>query len=266
MKLKLIASILTINLLSFACNRVSEKDITIIDNLVLGKKNLDFIEQYDSLKIPHKTFFAGHVFTSIDELGTSKIIRAYSDKFNLLPQRNIKQYGIYFQRSNEGSDYIVELDVMLGFEGNATLFEEGRMIDVTKETGINSFIQANRKDLIDKIESLLIKKYGKPDEVLVENIPFYSIKNNLLSPHNTEYSYKTELLVWNTDYLVISFFKGLETNSYFSEEGNSMIMFDKSQRNEELISNGIQFNEYPYISYRLNDKTIKKLKLDEIDL
>ncbi|MTG99447.1 hypothetical protein GJV76_15205 [Myroides sp. BIT-d1] len=264
MKLKLIISICTISTLFFACNNVSEKDITVIDELVLGKSNKEFIQQYDTLKIPYTKFLTTSILSNLEEFDQNTIVKAYTKEFNqLLGNSSIEHYGLYNQQAFDGTSNIVQLNVFLGFVSNTLIFNpSGGLVDATKETGIKTFNQALHKDLVVKIEKMLIQKYGEPDKIIKENINFYYYDKNQTKTHNTWNDYNTEQLVWNTNNLEISYFKGINTDSYFNEKFNYMIMIDKSPRKEKLQENDIQVYEYPYISYRLNEKTIKKLKLD----
>ena len=267
MKTKYLIFLFIASCITVSCTEIKEKNLTVIDNLVLGKKYTEFINQYDSLNIPYTKFYIGFPYLEADDILSNQMTIGYTKNFNLLPSVVGEQhYGIYNPHKYEGTDNIVELNVLLGHTTNAwTLSPSGKTIDITKETNVKSFTQCIREDLLDKIEAMLIKKYGEPDNIYHTDITFYYIDKKQTKKHTIRDDYNSKLLVWNTKNLEISFFKGIKTDSSFSKENGYFVAIDKKQKEEgtELPLDHIQAYEYSYLLYRLNDKTITSLELDK---
>lgn len=267
MKLRLI--MLLVFIVS-SCNTISQESLTIIDNLTLGQSHQDFKQQYRTNKIPKAEFYIaqGRPFESLEELNANKVYQDYTKAFDMNPMNNIHHFGLYIPNQFEGTNNIVGLDIYLGFTFNAWIVNfppNGEIINmnVTEMTGISSFNQVVKEDLLDKIEKMLIQKYGEPTQIDTDNISFYSLFNNQLNPHNTRENLRGKLLKWETKTMDIHFFRGIETTSTYNLNTGYSIAFDKYDKKETQLNSGDVFaREFPYISYKLNQTTIEKLKLN----
>ena len=269
--MKKIATILFATLL-MACNNVEKEDLTIIDNIQLAVNADSLNKQFYKNKILQKALYTKTFFEDVEELDQNKIFFQLSTLFDFPDFKNqyINHYGAYLPTAQEGTDNIIGLNILLGHGGNASLLNNKYgVIDITKETNLQAFNQTMRTDLINKIEKMLIEKYGNPIKTVTENsIQYFVIEGKKVPEYGTNKDFKGEALLWETKNLNIILFKGIPNyNAFYNTEIDGYsFLFEDNSKTKKVGKGDILCNSYPYISYQLKKETIKKLKLDEVNL
>lgn len=269
MKIKFIIHTLTVFAL-IACNKIQDKDITIIDNIKLGVKkdslDMQFLKKYMLLQGNYTKVF----FDNYDEIENNKIYSRLSKAFDFQEyiSSNIHHYGFYLPTVDDANN-VIGIDVLLGHTSHATLIDKNYgLIDITNETQLNAFDQNVREDLINKIESLLKEKYGTPKKTIKgKGIKNYVIQGKNVNTFETGNNMLGESIVWETEYLNITYFKGIPSKYVFYDKNINSYIYNFSPQEISKISNDeIVCNSYAYISYYLKEKAIKELKLEKINL
>lgn len=255
-----------------SCNRISSKDITIIDGVKLGTSQEELYSQCDSLKVEQKLFYTKIMFSGSDEIGESKIKAYVTDVFNTSEYRTqlTQHYGIYYPITLTGTKNIIGLNILLVHTSPASLFTNRGYTNLTKETNIPGISQDISYNQVDDIASMLSKKYGNPSDTLkFEFLRFYAIEGNQIREYHADSTNIGEMIIWKTKFLDISFFKGIDspTNTFNSKEHTYMIYFDNNPFRKIDFDKGERpCYSYSYISYKLNDVAIKKMELDKAKL
>lgn len=268
--------LISILLFIIACD-TERKNLKAIDDIELGMTEKEFKSQLDSLNIPKKGFITKVLITSNDEYVNNLLHANYTKLFNSSPFNNgeYNHWGILVPEKYDGTDNIVQLNVLL--------VHAGRLMALGKN-GIKSFSENDkdifgeaceqyvRTDFIDYVGDLYIKNYGNPkDSTSVTEYPYYWIKGENKKEYQTDGTYNGDLLEWETDALIIKFFKGIKVSDVYYDKLLQGYIFplteNKNSQNEfEENEDRVQVTKFAYISYRIKDDIIHNLKLDKMSL
>jgi hypothetical protein len=253
------------------CNNIPDEDITIIDNIVLGKPSTNFNKQMDSLLLPHQPFMTKTFFYNYDEIldNYNYINMYYSNIFNFSDERSDhnEHYGLFYPITLTGTNNNMGLIVLLGHTRKPYLSSDvEKNANLTTEKNI---VQDVNENVIDKIEKLYISKYGKPyTDYKSEYNLLYVIENNDIKKYTDTTRVGREIM-WKTEYMNISLFTGLDSydctydkeKRYYTETiwtyGKRIVA------KKNLAANEMPSYSFAYIKYELNDLAIEKLKLDK---
>ncbi len=252
------------------CNNIPDEDITIIDNIVLGKPMTNFNKQMDSLAIPHQSFITKTFINNYDDIldKYNHINMYYSNILNFSEERSYHNdhFGLYYPITLTGTNNNIGLIVLLGHTRKPYLSS-----DLEKNANFvteKNIVQDVNENVIEKIEKLYISKYGKPfsDNKSEYNL-LYIIENNEIKKYSDTTRVGREIL-WKTEYMNISLFTGLDSYdcTYNKEERyytETVLSFGKRiVAKKNLEANEMPSYSFAYIKYELNDLAIEKLKLD----
>ena len=255
-------------------NQIPKEKITTIDNFVLGQSSANLLKQMDSLSIPHKRFCTKMILREYNELldDNNFINMYYTNTFNLSNYRSRfhENLGLLYPMTLTGTQNIIGLIVILGhtsqpwFLGYAKNFEKS-----FSEKYFNQDINA---ELIEDIKNLYISKYGQPtDTFSMTSHRFYYIQGNQIIT-NGDPDRRGLDIKWKTEYYTVTFFTGLpsyDSNYNLSDRtyGDAIHLAGPNYiMHADPLKNEVQDFSYCYILYQLNDKAIKELKLDKINL
>jgi hypothetical protein len=261
-------------LLLFSCDNIPKKEITIIDDIVLGQNIPSLYKQMDSLSIPHKGFLKDISINNYNAIldKNSYTHLYYSDIFNFSDERSIynEHFGLLWPIALTGTDNNVSLIVLLGHTREPIL--EGEAKNYANSISEKYFKQDVNKNVIEKIEELYISKYGKPTyEWESELNSIYVIEKDGINQYLNDKRIGKEI-IWKTKYIDIKLFKGLDSYdcSYNTIRHNySHIIWrigESKPVKDNLGSNDIPSYSYAYIKYELNEEAIKKLNLKKIKI
>lgn len=267
-------SIIVISILSIliiictSCNKIDEKEITIIDDIVLGKPSNTFYNYLDSIGIPSKAFFTRPFFTSDEKnILENRIKLYYTNQFNFTQYKNDKSdhFGFYYQildNNNNNVGLIVMIGsvmptVIINSQGDNISFID----DNVTRGGINQSVCVF---LLDDILYKLESKYGKGTKIEKESNPLYLIKGSNVETYQTGIdSLSTENVRydWKTQYINISFCYGIpDPNTWFIPETN---IYYWGKFNYMTGTHPMKCNYGASITYQLNNKAMKELGFDK---
>lgn len=253
-----------------SCNKITKKDISIIDGVKLGTSQQDFYNQCDSLKIEQKIFYTKILFFDGDDAGESRIKTYVTDIFNSSEYntKDLQHFGLYYPTTLTGTKNIIGLNVLMVHTSQASSITDRGFKLLNKETpGISQDISYNQ---VDDIAKMLSKKYGNPSDTLKSAfLGFYVVEGNQIRSYHSDSTNVGEKLTWKTKFLDISLFKGISspTNTFNLKDHTYSMYLDSNPYRKIQYENGERpCYAYTYISYILNDEAIKQLELDKIKL
>lgn len=259
----------------FSCkDEIPKEKISVIDNFVLGQLSTNLSKQMDSLSIPHKKFCTKMQFSEFNEMLDDKnfINMYYTNTFNLSNYRSSlnENLGLLYPMTLTGSQNIIGMIVILGHTAEPWLFGSAKNFE--KSFSEKVFRQDINAKLMADIKNLYISKYGQPtDTFSMPSHGFYFILDNQII-QNGDPNREGLDIKWETECYTITFFTGLPSyNSTYSLPNRTyqdVIVLGGQNfiQQPDLSKNEVQDFSYSYILYQLNDKTIKKLKLDKKNL
>jgi hypothetical protein len=258
-------------LLFISCNNISEEEVTVIDNIVLGQNMTKFNKQMDSLSIHHQNFLTKLYLDNFNDIidENNHINMYYSNIFNFSEAKSNHNdhLGLLYPITLTGTENNIGLIVLLGHTGKPILSSI-----VEKDTFLQSekhFGQDTNKNVIDKIKEMYVSKYGNPTSEYESKFNLlYVIEKNQINKY-TDTTRVGKEINWNTKYMNITLFTGVDSydctydidKRYYTET-----IWSLGQR--VIAKNNIKASEIPcysyaYIKYELNDEAIRKLKLDK---
>lgn len=263
--------IVTSSLSILSCNKQSEESqLYIVDSIKLGSSKRDFelhvndnITRYDRRK-PGREFFGLQFLTkpflNKDEISKHLLFCHYTLTFNTNDNTDSSgwsDYGVIIPQYNTTNNHLLGVTILFGRTTGAFVLGTD---DIPP-----AFIQANRKEYIQRIKNMLVKKYGDPTKITMEEgTPIYAFKENQMEVYGTNKDSKGELLEWENDIVKITLFTGIDyynftynqtTDSYF-------IMSEEFSKSKEIDKDTEITKGYAYIKYELKEDYIEKKKLD----
>jgi|ERR1035437_3103559 hypothetical protein len=255
-----------------SCNNIPKEKLTVIDNFVLGQSANNISKQMDSLSIQQKRFCTKVSLNDFKEiLDDNNFIRMYyTNTFNLSKYRNSfnENVGLLYPITLTGTQNIIGMIVILGHTALPNFFGDTKNYESSfKEKLIWQDINLN---LIEDIKNLYISKYGQPtDTFSMASHKVYFIKGNQIVL-NGDPDRKGLDIKWETEYYTVTFFTGLESyESYYDPNGYADVTMSFGTLGPipvDPLKNEVKCQSYCYIEYQLNNKAIKELKLDKINL
>lgn len=261
-----------ITLMLYACNTIDKAQISVIEDIQLGKSYNDFPKQLDSLGLKSKTFFTQTFFTEINAVRESKINLYYSDIFNFNQFRNKNSdiYALIYPTTLTGTNNVIGLNILLGHTFAPSLITDGQIYNLEKEYNIKSFNQNVPVNLLNSIEKLLNTKYGAPtlknykseynDVIIIEGSEIKSYIGDKKS--------QSSVTKWETEYLEIELYSGVPSNSVKLTKDGYEYTFQPSSKAQDPVeinfeANEQQCNRYAFIKYSLKSAAIKKLNINQ---
>lgn len=265
-------------LLQLNCNKNSESQLYVIDSIKLGNTMEDFeiqmAKKITFSKKPgrslNKLFFVTEQYLYQNHIQDYMTGSYFTITFNESDNNDLTDYGLIIPTSSSTKDNLIGIHVIFGRTTNSV--DLSTLGSITNNNGdpIPYFVQSNRPEYIQKIENLLIKKYGKPTKITSnESVPIFAFRGNALNGYMTEKNNTGNLFEWDNEVVKITFFEGINNynytynpinDSYFSamdEDRNKTKKLDKDYG----ITKG-----FSYLSYELKDDYIKDKKLDNPNL
>lgn len=262
--------VITVILLS-SCSNIDKKEITIVDDIVLGLRKKDMFTQIDSLGLIKNTYLTKSFFSNIDEIEDNMITTYETHVFDLSKyQLETSHIGLFYPiTASTSNDNIIGVNILFGHTNSPTLISPDGLFNLEKESGKKSFFQDIPFDLLQEIRYELKSKYGEPivkSKKAKEN-EFYVIEKSLIKEFiGGESEIETGAITeWKTKYLDIKLFEGLYSNrSTFTNKGYSYSFNTDGKIKVRLLGdNESPCVSYVYLQYKLNKETVEKLKLNE---
>lgn len=252
----------------FSCTEnvqnISRDSLTITENIVLGS---DIDSMYNEMKeknlIP-ETFYTKMSFSDYSEVSNYSLGIYYTDIFNLSsysnPVINLNHYGFLYPIQLTGTNKLLGMNILL-------VSTQEQLFTSPVKLERPSAIQEVNELLIQDIEVLFTKKYGKPtDRTTSRFYPVYHIEGNQIKEYGSAGA-KAEIVSWETDYLTIEFFKGIKSFETEFDPITPQYQFwwtvGGNPKTVKPKNGNIYSHSMPYISYMLKDTTVKILKLEK---
>ncbi len=263
-----------------SCKSIDKNELKTINDIQLGISLKEYSSLLETLNIKQKSFLTGIHFPNYDLNSHSKSFH-YTTNFDFsnYKGKNTSHLGLLYPEVIAGTENIMGLFVLLVHTDNPRFilhrYSEPQNIG-GKYTSISQHVAI---DVLDEIEDMYTRKYGKPIDTITESIfitykEISSTEIKSYRPPDIEGVYQE--LIWETKYLRISFFKGMfvnqekfdtETNRYAYNIGLDLEGKPEVQEIKVDYKNGETFcNSYPFIKYELKQDAIDKLKLDNIKI
>lgn len=250
-------------LLLYSCNKIDKNDLRVVGGVQLGLKPDEYIKQCDSLGLKSTSFYTKGFFTNANEVSNSKIRTYYTDIFDfpeyVNSKSNIHHYALLIPQKDADFNNITSICLLLGHTNTAVgLNRNAELFDLTKATYCSAFNQDITTGVLDKIEAMLVKRYGEPYSDSVKENKFYKLEGSGSYPkvHSEGFAKKK---IWMTDNFKVTYFKGFENKnaSYNKLEKN----YSTDYEGKVINLNPVEFytNQFAYIRYELNDDVKKEL-------
>lgn len=262
-----------ISLLSIGCSKkqIDKKNLTIIDEIVLGQSMDSLISSYSKMQEPQNIFYTKFTFNSISELQYNAISAHFTKVFDLSDYSNniinLYHIGILYPTVLIGTNNVIQMDVLLVSTGIPFSINP---MDVNNAIGNNLCIQQEVNELlISKIIEMYKSKYGEPKTYSnINNYNIYVIENNNIKKYTTG-NEEGQLYIWENKFMKITFFTG--NKSYYTTftrnpaQYNYIISFGGGgyKKHPEIdYDHGIvSCYSFPYIEYCIKDTIISELGL-----
>ena len=263
--MKRIVLLVFVTIIFWGCDKIDEKDLTVIEGLKLGINKNDMDLYLNSPKIKKGNFISQNFFTNISILSLRDYTLPvyYTDIFDFQSgYPEIHHLGILRCATLENTNMVVSITATLVHTNFVNgIGYDGKQCDLTKESNLLGIDQNIPKYRIEHIKKLLSEKYGKPDEEgsFSQRISYLD-KNRVVE----EQGYITGAK-WKTKYFDIYLSEGFPSKTR---------TFDKKNRNyngyiptngkyteiKDFSDNQLPCVEFAFIRYQLNKETIEKLK------
>ncbi len=252
----------------FSCkNKIDKKEITIIDDVVLGKPKPSFEKYLDSLGIASNVFFTKPFFYNTDQnILDYRIKFWYTTRFNFSSYSTDKTSHLGLFYTINKSDAVVGLVVIIANIMIPALVydvDQDKVSMISQEYGYGGISQSVCISELTDIQSKLQSKYGIPKIVEKKSNNYYVLEGNNINAYRTAPDslfamLQNELYVWETKYLDITFFNGITDFNRFYDTAKNEYYFGKKQNSTSILCN---FGAC--ITYLLKNETQKKLGLDK---
>lgn len=254
-----------------SCTGIPKEKLTVIENIKLGGPSNAYRKQFDSLQIQNKRFITKTLLMKYDDLSDDNnyYYAYYTDLFNFNefqnPKESLEHLGLLIPITLRGTSNNFALLVLLCRTKDPWLAGE---LERFKNTVEEKFIrQEVNNEIIYKIKSMYISKYGEPKSVdTSEYNSFYMIKGNSFSKEKAN-GIQAVTIKWETDYYDVTFFTGFDLNGIYNpeygyRESTNGYRANISDDRANPSKNELNCGAYAFIYYELNDKAMKELKTD----
>lgn len=263
MKTKIIVFILQIVILLFSCNNIQHEDLTIIENLQLGQSKDIFFNSLDSLKIPKGVFLTEPTYKDLGNQQYNCLPLYYTEQFNLIEySKETQQHlGLFYPTILSGTNNIFMLNILLGHTNDRDITSDYCNSNYGgEEQTFTRFRQEVNSKLISEILTLYVSKYGVPtDSIKVGDITFFQISKDKICEKEESLDNFGTIYIWETKALRIMFFTGFKSQRSSFITGYNAYTLGGTERIR--ASNQIFSHSFPYISYEIKPKVLKKLQL-----
>jgi len=257
---------------------IPKEKLTVIENITLGRTANSYFKEMDSLQIPSRRFITKTLIFETDELMNASSNIYYSSYYTKLfnfsefqnPDKSLEHLGLIQQIPLEGTSNIFALLVILCRTKDPWLAGDALKF---KSVVNDKFIRLEVNNvIIDKIKKMYITKYGEPKSINISNFnTFYKIDGKILA-RMKDNDDKATTINWETEYYNITFFTGYDLKGIYYpkygayEESTNSFAANVGNNRADSSKGELDCSSYAYIYYELNEKAIKKLKLNNIKL
>ncbi len=248
-------------LLIVSCNEHSKSQFIVFENIRLGDKEETYEKQFDSLKIPKRSF---------RNFNNNTLRSYYSNIFDYPEWKNsfsLDHVALIYPRALEATRNISELLVLICHTSHKWKAISRDNFEAVPD--IKVIQQDVNVDLTKRIKEMLTSKYGNPKSESIVQKPFYysiSDDNTIMKRQSGAPSTET---IWETKYYTVIFSSGVNAcRMYDTYHGYSLDVdwwLDSSYGIPDNClpkNNQIQALSFSFILYKLNDKAIEVLHLD----
>jgi hypothetical protein len=243
---------------------ISKENLTITEDIVLGSDIDSMYKALKEKKILPGFFYTKMSFSDYSETNNYSLGIYYTDIFNLSEYRNslinLNHYGFLYPIELTGTNKLLGMNILL-------VSTQEQLFTSPVKLSSPSVIQEVNELLLDEIENLFSKKYGKPVNRTTSSFyPVYHIEGNQIKEYGSAGA-EAEIVSWETDYLTIDFFKGIKSYETEYDPITPQYQFWWTVGGEPKPVKPKFGNKFshsmPYISYMLKDTTVKILKLEK---
>ncbi len=218
------------------------QDYETLQKIHLGKNSKIFSTYLDSLNIPKDEFYNGDAYMAlavdIDDVDNKIFTTYFSDIFDY-PEYigfNGKVHHPSILSAIEKNGKIHQINYHLGSTDDALLIYNNDFVNITEVTGIKSFRQIISKEIIQKIESYLIEKYGIPKREKNLDIPLQILQQGkFITSYLDGHPLTTEVLTWETKFITITFYKGVEFKHVLYNKSGRHYSYGLEELNEDKL-------------------------------
>ena len=263
----LFINLLVISITCLSCNKIKKDDISVIENLTLGTSIDSLYEEMKIKSIEIDKYTTSLIFTDRSQiLDDNNYINFYNtDIFNSFANQNDEHFGLLYPNTLSGTNNTIGMIVLLGHTKKPLYLSGAKGYEYMNNS--KCVLQTINEKLIEDIKEMYSSKYGVPkmDYSSTYN-PVYIIKNGKIE-QNLSNEIDAKRIIWETEYLEITFFTGLKNyfDGYYYKP-NEKFYLDIEIAGETIDnSNKMDCYAYPFIKYELNEKAIERLKLKKVN-
>lgn len=264
-------------LILLSCSSVDKKELKVIDDVQIGISVNEYDNLLTSLNIERANFLSSIVFM-VDKVSSHSLNLPYTQNFDFSDFRseNNRHLGLFYPSTIAGTDNITSLAVIL-VHTEKPFFVFPKEVEPENIDDDNTSISQNISiRLVDAIERMYISKYGNAKDTITKAMfmNLYKIQGNDIKSYKPpDYDGIYQEIVWETKYLKIKLFKGIQcteekydtkTNQYkYSVGANADGILEMNKIVIDWDNGETMCVSYPYIEYELKPEVIEKLKLDK---
>jgi hypothetical protein len=259
----------TILLISFvSCEKkIPDDKLLVIENITLGQDSNKYDKQFDSLGIQNKKFVKKILLTTFKDIINSNnyFNTFYTNLFNFGGYK-IEHIGIIHPTTLEGTNNNFTIKVLICRAVDPWIILEAESYkSFVKEKYLRQEVNI---EVIKKIKNMYIEKYGYPDDISKSNLnSYFAIEDNNI---NRKYQEDIEATTntWYEEYFTVTFFEGMDLNGIYNIDKGSYVesthpyISNLGNERADILKGELNCNAFPYIEYKLNDKAIEILKLN----
>lgn len=272
-KILIVFYFLTIVIKSNSQNSISpDGRFETFEKIKLGVTKVQFEKSMQVLGIKKMNFFTNMLAIKTNEKESEmNIIKSYySEKFDFdeykFAKNGMSHPTLIYPESMDNR-IITSITLLLGHTAKALFLDKS---DSVKYQNIPQFRQDINQDLFYKIIDLYILKYGEPviKRDTTASIKYYMLYKNYIS-HESQEKYNNIILSWDLFYYTIDIFPGFNLNAIYIPKkwySNSTNWLRSNLNDNELSPNQKPCFTVPYIKYSLNNRGLKYLGINKINL
>jgi hypothetical protein len=252
-----------ISITCLSCNKIKKEDISVIENLTLGKSTDSLYKEMKIKSIPINRFTSSFiVFEKSQIFDDSNYINFYNTNiFNSFANQNGEHCGLLYPITLSGTNNIFGMTVLLGHTKKPLYLSVAKEYEYMNTS--KCVIQTINEKLIEDIKKMYSSKYGVPkSDLLSKYNNVFTINNGKVEQYISD-EINARTIIWETEFMKITFFTGLKNyikGCYYKPR-------DKFYLDIEITGEPIDYSNkmdcyaYPFIKYELNEKSVEELKL-----